>query len=318
MRAIQLKSLMIAACCLVASAWTEVQGADEEKDLAAVIGGAAQGGALNAVSEETVPAGSIVAFAGAVAPQGWLLCDGQECSSRDYPKLWKAIKTKYVPAQEEIRVLRFNADEDSGYKIFFVPDLRGRVIVGVDGGARRVTANNKLGASGGEETHQLTVAELASHTHTVRDYGGGPKPAVDGLHDKNSSISPNPQITSVSGGDQPHNNMQPYQVLNYIISTGKPDVLPEAGVQRERIDQLEQRINELKLVKGMLGALTERTSALEISQQKLEERTARMMGYGDTFIMDSGGNIVIDDGIMGLRMGANGSQHTMVFSCKPR
>jgi hypothetical protein len=41
--------------------------------------------------------------------------------------------------------------------------------------------------------------------------------------------------------------MQPYQVLNYIISTGKPDILPEADGQKEKIEQLERKIRDLEV-----------------------------------------------------------------------
>jgi len=102
--------------------------------------------------------------------------------------------------------------------------MRGRVPVGVDSDSRinfvtsnRVTSNNILGASGGEERHQLTVAELASHIHgTEIPSNRAPRYWSPG----NGGIGI-PQVygdnTQSTGENRPHNNMQPYLILNYII-----------------------------------------------------------------------------------------------------
>jgi microcystin-dependent protein len=219
MKTNKFKLLSIAICCLIPALWSGIQCMEDQ-------------------IKNDVPAGSICSFAGEKAPNGWLLCDGAQYSSREYPRLYEVVKTKYVPAHEELRVLRFNADND--YKLFYVPDLRGRVIVGIDGGAGRVTSNNTLGASGGEEKHQLTVDELASHSHTTKFkydkfYAQGTYRAIwDQATDSNVTIGS-------TGGDKPHNNMQPYQVLNYIINVGRNDRF------QDEIQQLKMEIKELKI-----------------------------------------------------------------------
>jgi microcystin-dependent protein len=166
--------------------------------------------------ERLVPIGSILPFSGEIAPTGWLLCDGKQYTSQDYPDLYEVIKTKYIPSSEQ---WVFKANEVHPVKIFYVPDLRGRVIVGIDGGKGRVTSNNTLGASGGEEKHKLTIEELASHNHNMglkyeHIYALGQGCLATNLTSPNLS-------THNSGGDKPHNNMQPYICLNYIINTGK-------------------------------------------------------------------------------------------------
>lgn len=202
-----LKSLIV-SYCLVFGLVTEVYGQDDRSDLERK---------ESTITHQCLPTGSIVSFAGETPPDGWLLCDGGRYSNQRYPELYSVIDTKYVPNGSWIIEANGHSEIE---KFFCVPDLRGRVIVGVDAGAGRITASNELGESGGEERHQLTIAELAGHTHTVIAYGGGPTP-VDSLYPKSGSISPNQEVSSVSGGDQPHNNMQPYSVLNYIINTGK-------------------------------------------------------------------------------------------------
>jgi microcystin-dependent protein len=223
MKTNKFKFLSIAICCLVSALLAKIQGMEEMNESAGVIN----------------------SFAGEKAPNGWLICDGAQYSSREYPRLYKVIKTKYVPANERLRILQLN--EDSNYKLFCVPDLRGRVIVGVDGGAGRVTSDNTLGAIGGEEKHKLTVDELASHNHEInledlRDFreGGSYIATYVGGRNKYSTVN--------TGGDKPHNNMQPYQVLNYIISTGEINRREEILSANTGIaEQLQRQISELNI-----------------------------------------------------------------------
>jgi microcystin-dependent protein len=93
-------------------------------------------------------------FAGSSAPSGWLLCDGTGVSTTTYADLFAVIGYTYG---------------GSG-SLFALPDLRGRVPVGLDnmGGtdALRLDVTNTLGGSGGTQTHQLSTAEMPVHTHT--------------------------------------------------------------------------------------------------------------------------------------------------------
>jgi microcystin-dependent protein len=226
------KSLLVAVCSFIAtSLWSESQCMEQirndESDRH-----------INNYQTE-ISAGSIVSFAGEVAPYGWLLCDGSQYYSREYPNLYEVIKTKYVPANEQLNFIQFNEINDN--KKFRVPDLRGRVIVGVDGDKGCITSNNTLGASGGEEKHQLTVDEIPSHNHNY-DY----------LVNTNNYLVPQGEFygivydplsrsTSSVGRDQPHNNMQPYLVLNYIINTGVC-----AQELRDLLTNLRGEIDKLK------------------------------------------------------------------------
>lgn len=92
-----------------------------------------------------VPAGGIMAFSGEVPPSGWLLCDGKQVSSLEYPELYTIIGEKYAPEDEKSFLVKRNMAAKFE-KTFYLPDLKGRVIVGVDGGSGRVTSNNTLGA----------------------------------------------------------------------------------------------------------------------------------------------------------------------------
>lgn len=201
---------------------------------------------------QEIPVGSVIAFAGFTAPDGWLMCDGKQYSSLEYFELYDEINTKYVPNDEIDFVKKFN-QKSKEEKIFYVPDLQGRVIVGVGGDkTERVTSNNKLGESGGEENTKLTINQIPKHTHSV---GCSPKTQLGGqypgdilvpLNDNRQSVLTN---TVEAGEDQPHNNMQPYQVLNYIIRTGKihnQKYLNEQNDNQKYLNEQNEKIIKLE------------------------------------------------------------------------
>jgi microcystin-dependent protein len=155
-----------------------------------------------------LPAGTIIQFAAINEPVGWLICNGQSLSTSLYPLLFTAIAYTY----------------GGNGSTFYVPDMRGRVGIGAGTGTGLTTRN--LGDKSGAETHTLTVNEMPSHNH-----GGSTGDATIGqrLFQGNSGGSPGysstgstlPHIhnhTIASQGDNaPHNIMQPYVVLSYLI-----------------------------------------------------------------------------------------------------
>jgi len=191
------------------------------------------------VATPGLPVGSIQAFAGANAPTGWLLCDGSAVSRGDYSDLFSTIGTSY--------------GSGNGATTFNLPDLRGRVPAGKDnmGGtaANRLTSSyfggtaTNLGASGGSESHQLTEAQLASHTHTQNahshsvespgghswgaNFGGlsggatftfSPSGVWAGVYGGQNLTAMGVTATNQNtGGNGAHNNTQPTLIVNYII-----------------------------------------------------------------------------------------------------
>lgn len=157
------------------------------------------------------PVGSVLDYAGAAAPAGWLLCFGQSLLRATYADLFTAIGTVFGSADGT----HFN-----------LPDLRGRVVAGQDdmGGssANRLTNpgsttggidGDVFGGTGGLETHVLTIAQLAAHTHDqVNAAGSG---ITGGATPANAGASP--RTSTSTGGDAAHNNVQPTLILNKII-----------------------------------------------------------------------------------------------------
>lgn len=150
-------------------------------------------------------AGFIYPLATPNVPDGFLLCDGKAYSRTEYVELFAAIGTYY--------------GEGDGSTTFNVPNLQTRVPVGAGNGY-------ELGSVGGEETHILTKNEMPNHQHNI-NYGGNsgtvefPAYSAKITDYVQEAGNYNAATTTYEGDSAPHNNMQPYTVINYIISTGK-------------------------------------------------------------------------------------------------
>lgn len=175
------------------------------------------------------PTGQITEFGGTTAPTGYLLCDGSEVSKTTFAALFAVIGTAF--------------DNSPAGGNFNVPDLRGRVGIGLDnlGGSsadRMVHANaDTLGGAAGAETHTLVTGELASHNHIQNAHnhgtsgpnpnfitfkgGGGVSNPAGGVDQFGSpSVTGNRTPTNqVAGGGGAHRNDQPWLAVSKIIKT---------------------------------------------------------------------------------------------------
>ena len=165
---------------------------------------------------DTLPIGIILPFSDDTIPEGYMLCDGTAISRTTYATLFSIIGTTY--------------GEGDGSTTFNIPNLKGRVPVGQD------TSDSDfdvLGETGGEKEHTLTVDEIPTM------YAKAPTSTSGGniTYFKNDSIGgyngngAGTAIATIAGGDQPHNNLQPYIVLNYIIK-----VLDAPATQAQVVD----------------------------------------------------------------------------------
>lgn len=157
-------------------------------------------GRVRASQIEILP-GMLQAYAGASSPSAdWLMCDGSAVSRTTYAELFAVIGTTY--------------GSGNGSTTFNLPDLRGRVPVGVDGAAGRVSANDALGQAGGAESVALTGGQLGGHTHVV---GRSQGVAAGSDYTVPTTGFPAAYETASAGLGQAHNNLQPYLVVNYLI-----------------------------------------------------------------------------------------------------
>lgn len=150
--------------------------------------------------------GEIRLFGFNFAPDGWAFCDGQLLPINQNLALFSLLGTMYG---------------GNGTTHFELPDLRGRVAI-------HRSNSFTMGQTGGEESNTLTIPELPSHTHQAigsSDAANSVLPVnrIWALSDNLTyNESGNSQMSSAAissvGGNQPHNNMQPFLVLNYCIA----------------------------------------------------------------------------------------------------
>jgi microcystin-dependent protein len=146
-------------------------------------------------------------------PQGWALCNGQLLAIADNTTLFALIGTTYG---------------GDGQSTFGLPDLRGRVPVGVGQGAG--LSSYVIGQLAGVEATPVTVNQLPQHQHVYNpaasqneptsDRPDNSYPAVGGYYatTTNSSSPMGAPTLAPAGNNQPHNNLQPFLGINFIIS----------------------------------------------------------------------------------------------------
>jgi len=147
------------------------------------------------------PAGIIAQTARATAPSGWLLCDGSAVSRATYATLFAAIGTAYGAGD--------------GSTTFNVPDGRGRTFIGAGTGTG-LTART-VGQSGGEETHQLSTAELAMHSHSATDSGHTHgNTGAGGSH--SHTLSPSVQMNDGQLSGTPTTGLDNSRIINSTVT----------------------------------------------------------------------------------------------------
>jgi microcystin-dependent protein len=144
-----------------------------------------------------MPIGTLIGHVLASLPSNWLDCDGATYNRVDWPELYAVLDSAYI----------LDADH------FKTPDLKGRTPIGV--GAGSGLTSRAVDATGGEENHVLTVAELAQHNHSYNN------PAVQsypyGTFASNAFVTINTANTANAGSNTAHNTMQPFTAVKFAI-----------------------------------------------------------------------------------------------------
>jgi len=186
--------------------------------LAAVLAGAAlpwRPRPAQAAPQEVGPyIGEIMLISWNFPPKGWTFCNGQLLPINQNQALYSILGTTYG---------------GDGRQTFALPDLRGRVPIHMGQGPG--LSPRSRGERAGEPAHTLILSELPSHTHVARAssaLGSSANPSASLVPARNAAQIPqwgstvdatlgSGAITS-TGGSQPHDNLQPYLTLNYVIA----------------------------------------------------------------------------------------------------
>jgi microcystin-dependent protein len=139
-------------------------------------------------------------------PKGWALCNGQFLPINQNQALFALLGTTYG---------------GNGQTTFALPNLRGRVPIHIGSG-------HTLGEAAGSTSVTVNIQQLPTHLHTLvatEANANQPIPSNALPASANNAYTPpaalttmNPTSVTSVGGSQPHNNMMPYLVLNFIIA----------------------------------------------------------------------------------------------------
>jgi microcystin-dependent protein len=146
------------------------------------------------------------------APAGWSTCGGQLLPISEYSTLFNLIGTTYG---------------GDGQQTFALPNLQSRIPVHMGTGTTGTTY--VIGATGGTETVTVNINQYPAHSHNVlassQTTGGSTDPTGKILgggqtiyRNQTPAASMNAGMLTSDGGSQPHENLQPFLVLNWVIS----------------------------------------------------------------------------------------------------
>jgi microcystin-dependent protein len=156
--------------------------------------------------------GEIRMFGGNFAPAGWMFCDGALLPISENDVLFQVIGTTYG---------------GDGESTFALPDLRGRLPI--HRGQSAGTSLRTLGEAGGVEYVTLNVQQMPVHNHTMVASNDIPalatpqgnvtgQAAAKLYRAGNPTVQMDPQSLAPAGGSQPHENLQPFLCVSFIIS----------------------------------------------------------------------------------------------------
>lgn len=174
-------------------------------------------------------AGELKMWAGPLdtIPTGWLPCDGSQLLRANFPELFAVIGT--------------NFGSGDGATTFNLPDFRDRSPMGAsqdESGIPKTGVDGALTQSGGEAYHQLTIAEMPSHTHQPLGFngdgtgmfpGGGYCAAWRNGPIFSPTFNDAMAETTSTGNSVPHNNLHPYFAVHFIIAARSNNSVPTIG-----------------------------------------------------------------------------------------
>lgn len=160
--------------------------------------------------------GQMLYVAFTFAPVGWADCNGQLMSINENSALYSLIGTTYG---------------GDGVTTFALPNVQSRVLIG-DGTSTTSGANYVLGQSAGTEKETLTINQMPMHNHQITAVNGvgsqnlptnalpSDSQVLDKKYSTSGTLAPMSNLSvKTAGGNQPHDNIQPYITFKCIIAT---------------------------------------------------------------------------------------------------
>ena len=152
--------------------------------------------------------GTVIAYAGQSAPNGWLICNGGSYSTTEYADLFSVIGNRY----------------GGGGASFNVPDLRNQFIRG----SSNTSSLNDTTSGANTRTHTLTKKQMPAHSHTYSDayfaegiHGGVNNMTGQSWTDSNNGFwwrGTSIQTSAIGSGTAfEYDTIPPYLAMNYII-----------------------------------------------------------------------------------------------------
>ena len=140
-------------------------------------------------------------------PKGWAFCNGQIIAISQNQALFALLGTTYG---------------GNGQTTFALPNMQGQMPI-------HFGAGFSLGQTGGEQNHTLTLSEIPSHTHQAAGTNAVPtsgspsnnlwcQDPANAYSDQAPNATMAPGSIGINNGGQPHDNMSPYLVLNFVIA----------------------------------------------------------------------------------------------------
>ncbi len=155
--------------------------------------------------------GEVRIFSFAFAPRGWAQCNGQLMAINQNAALFSLLGTYYG---------------GNGVNTFALPNLQGKVTLGF---GSSFAGTYTIGQAAGEAAHTLIVSEMPAHNHPVTaSNAAGTQPSPQGtlpaedpggaaMFGSAANTTLAPGAIAQAGGSQPHNNMMPYNTLNFCM-----------------------------------------------------------------------------------------------------
>lgn len=197
---------------------------------------------VNGVPLDTIPIGTILPYSNSTIPRGYMLCDGRAISRTTYKDLFDIIGTTY--------------GSGDGSTTFNIPNLKGRIPVGIDNNDSDFDTVGETGGSKYLQEHNHLITNKYGNVNTGGTWAG--------LSSYNNAQAPSVyNVFTQNAGTGNSGNLQPYIVISYIIkvANGEATVPTSVVVTNADVLQINQNKNDITSINSKLTALNTYSTA---------------------------------------------------------